>query len=343
MAAYYNEFEPYAAAWLRNLIAKGLIADGVVDDRSIRDVRPDDLRGFTQCHFFAGIGMWSHALRLAGWADDRPVWTGSCPCQPFSAAGKRKGAEDERHLWPELFRLTRECRPAALTGEQVASRDGLEWLAGVQTDLEGEGYTFAAADLCAAGVGAPHIRQRLYWGGRLAEPDGGVAQRFGEPGELSCAASEAESGGRGPQRERRGSSSVSCGEGSCGLADVRGGGRLHGALSGVRRGEANPRPRNGEPQRHGGDNCGLGNADDDRFEAGRCTPAALGQRRSANATSWGDDWITGPDGKARRVKPGIQLLADGVPARVAKLRAIGNAIVPQVAAQFIEAWKEAAS
>ncbi|MDX7988635.1 DNA cytosine methyltransferase [Xenorhabdus sp. 12] len=161
--AYYNEIDPYAAQWLRNLIAAGHIAPGDVDERSIEDVRPDDLRGYTQCHFFAGIGVWSYALRRAGWPDDKPVWTGSCPCQPFSAAGKGNGFTDERHLWPAFFHLIEQCRPGVIFGEQVASKDGLHWLDLVQTDLEGTGYTSAAVDLCAAGIGAPHIRQRLYW------------------------------------------------------------------------------------------------------------------------------------------------------------------------------------
>jgi len=128
MGAYYNENDPFAAAWLRELIKAGLIADGEVDERSIVDVSPDDLRGFVQCHFFAGIGGWSYALRLAGWPDDRAVWTGSCPCQPFSSAGKGDGADDSRHLWPAWFRLIAECRPVAVFGEQVASADGLGWL-----------------------------------------------------------------------------------------------------------------------------------------------------------------------------------------------------------------------
>ena len=162
MAAYYNEIDPYAADWLRNLIKSGHIADGVVDERSISDVRPNELQEFTQCHFFAGIGIWSHALRSAGWADDRPVWTGSCPCQPFSQSGTRKGVLDERHLWPHWHHLIAECRPSTIFGEQVASKDGLGWLDLVQADMEGEDYAFGAFDMCSAGFGAPHIRQRLW-------------------------------------------------------------------------------------------------------------------------------------------------------------------------------------
>jgi len=174
--AYYNEIDPFAAAWLRELIAQNLIAPGDVDERSITDVRADDLSGYTQCHFFAGIGGWSYALRLAGWPDNRAVWTGSCPCQPLSSAGLRKGHADERHLWPAFYHLIAERRPAAVFGEQVASKDGREWLAGVRADLEGVGYAFGAADLCSAGAGAPDIRQRLYW---LADSTG---KRRGEAG-----------------------------------------------------------------------------------------------------------------------------------------------------------------
>ena len=173
MAAYYNEYDPKAAAWLRELIKQGHIADGVVDERSIEDVTPNELLGFTQCHFFAGIGVWSYALRRAGWTDDRPVWTGSCPCQPFSAAGKGAGFDDERHLWPAFHHLISQCQPAIVLGEQVASKDGLGWLDLVLSDLEATGYAGGAVDLCAAGIGAPHIRQRLWWvGTRLGNATG---------------------------------------------------------------------------------------------------------------------------------------------------------------------------
>jgi len=163
VTAYYNDNDPFAAAWLRELIKAGHIAPGEVDTRSIEDVVPADLDGFLQCHFFAGVGVWSYALRLAGWPDDRPVWTGSCPCEPFSNGGKGTGFADKRHLWPAFFHLISQRKPVTIFGEQVASRDGLAWLDLVQSDLEGADYTCGAVDTCAAGFGAPHIRQRLYW------------------------------------------------------------------------------------------------------------------------------------------------------------------------------------
>jgi DNA (cytosine-5)-methyltransferase 1 len=160
---YYNDNDSFSVKWLKALIAEGLIPKGDVDDRSITEIKPNELDGYTQCHFFAGIGGWPYALRLSGWPEDRPVWTGSCPCQPFSVAGQGKGIEDERHLWPAFRWLIAQKRPATIFGEQVASSDGREWLSGVRLDLETMGYEVGASDLCAAGVGAPHIRQRLFW------------------------------------------------------------------------------------------------------------------------------------------------------------------------------------
>lgn len=151
MNAYYNEFDKYPSAWLNNLITGGLIAAGNVDERSITDVLPEEVIDKTQCHWFAGIGVWSYALRLAGWPDSRQVWTASLPCQPWSSAGKGGKFDDERHLWPVFFKLVNECRPPVIFGEQVSSKDGLEWFATVQADLENAGYAVAAFDTCAAG------------------------------------------------------------------------------------------------------------------------------------------------------------------------------------------------
>lgn len=259
-----------------------LIAEGEVDERSITDVQPNDLRGFTQCHFFAGIGGWSYALRLAGWSDDRAVWTGSCPCQPLSCAGQRKGHADQRHLWPAFYRLIAECRPTACFGEQVASPDGREWLAGVRADLEALGYACGAADLCAAGVGAPHARQRIYWGANAMR-----TERWGDVPIGSDAGRQETAGGPGLLRETRGSAS-------------------HAAN-------------------------GIGSASGSQCD-----------ERDLEDSPWKVfEWIETIDGRKFRSKPGLSLLAHGIPGRVGRLRGYGNAIVPQVAKTFIEAYVEA--
>jgi DNA (cytosine-5)-methyltransferase 1 len=295
LSAYYNEIEPYAAQWLRNLIKKGLIADGEVDTRSIVDVQPVDLRGFTQCHFFAGIGGWSHALRLAGWPDDRPVWTGSCPCQPFSSAGKGAGQADERHLWPIFFDLIRACRPPVVMGEQVAAAVGKSWLDGVCTDLEGIDYATEAAVVPACAVNAPHRRDRLWF---VAD-----AKRFGREMEIFDAGSCGEKSGIG-QTSRSGMRSTS---------DVK---REDVGDTNMPHGERGRLPGGVHEEHAHHDGRNLHGAWDDSL------------------------WLAGADGKARRVKSGVRLLANGVPARVGKLRAYGNAIVPQVAAEVIKAFME---
>lgn len=329
MAAYYNEFDPGAAAWLRELIKAGLIADGDVDERSITEVHPVDLLGYDQCHFFAGIGGWSYALRLAGWPDDRPVWTGSCPCQPFSAAGKRKGKSDERHLWPEFHRLVKECRPDTVFGEQVAAAIGLDWLDHVQDDMEAIGYACGAIVLPACSVGAPHIRQRLWF----------VADTVCQPSERGAR------GVSGTQTTEHRSGKFN-GRGSDGFADGSQVGELADSLPSGRpeRGTiAGDRSASGSSEP-----CKLGNADNAgpqghrRFVAehdaqGRETE----ERHQPTAGFWNDaDWLPCRDGKARPVEPGTFPLAHGIPARVGRLRGYGNAIVPQVAAEFIKAYVE---
>jgi DNA (cytosine-5)-methyltransferase 1 len=185
--AYYNEIDPYAAQWLRNLIAAGLIPAGDVDTRSIEDVRPDDLRGYVQCHFFAGIGGWPLALALAGWPSDRPVWTGSCPCQPFSQAGKGDGFADQRHLWPAWYHLIRECAPARVFGEQVEGPAARAWLDLVHDDMEAAGYAFAAGVLPAASVGAPQLRHRTWF---VADADHAGWKRAERQGQSGAAREE---------------------------------------------------------------------------------------------------------------------------------------------------------
>lgn len=254
---YYNENDEDAANWLQNLVDNMVIPDAVVDRRSIVDVTPGDLKGFDQCHFFAGIGGWPYALMLAGVPSDTPLWTGSCPCQPFSNIGLKKGEADERHLWPVFYNLIKKCKPPTVYGEQVASTDGRAWLSRVFADLEAASYAAAGADLSAAGVTAPHIRQRLYW---------------------------------------------------VGDADYEG---LEG---------------------HAGDDEG-----DGRRSSSRGPVAA-----PSSAVPWDNSVrIAQFEGRSRRCEPGVSPMAYRTPAHVGLLRAYGNAIVPQVAEQFIRAHREA--
>ena len=348
MTAYYNENDPGAAAWLRELITAGLIAPGDVDERSITDVRAGDLTGYTQCHFFAGIGGWSLALRLAGWPDDQPVWTGSPPCQPFSSAGKRGGYDDARHLAPAWLDLVSKCRPPVVYGEQVASAiNGKHaWLDDLQDHMEAEGYATGAVVLPACSVGAPHIRQRLWF----------VAQRLDDAASARHDGKEqgAESYPRDEARVRL--PGEGCGPG--GRADAIGS-RLEGLA-----GHGNERH---EPGRIGSQQDGptaeqgaAGGMDEPngtgpltRGEAaqgsrhGHPADTARGTDRHGSASPdhgvWSDtDWLYCRDGKWRPVRPGSFPLAHGIPARVGRLRGYGNAIVPQVAAEVIRATMEAA-
>ena len=350
-AAYYNEWDPFAAQWLRNLISAGLIVPGDVDERSIEDVAPDDLRGYRQCHFFAGIGGWSYALRLAGWPDDCPVWTGSCPCPPFSVGGRKKKClacqsanvashvgrtgyyvccqcqhewlADSRHLWPEMWRLISAGRPRYFFGEQVAGSDGETWFAAVRASLEILGYDVRAASLNAAGVGAPHIRQRLYFVGEcgpLGVHGGAGLEGHGRPVEIN----EAE-GREAAQRHAA-------------KAGVAGGTVAHVDRGGLEGAEAE------EGQGQGQD-------------ALRCGAAGVGFWKDAR---W--HWCPG-DETYRPVEPGIFPLVDGLSKRVGRgcdpgapfdanataegrkgrLIGYGNGIVAEVAAEFMRAFMQAAA
>jgi DNA (cytosine-5)-methyltransferase 1 len=324
MTVYYNDADPASCAWLRELIAAGLLPEGEVDERSILDVEPADLRGFTQCHFFAGIGGWPYALRLAGVGEDQSVWTGSPPCQPFSQAGQRKGQDDDRHLAPSFLRLVAACRPDIVFGEQVASAAvlgpvggaartaaegaaGWAWFDALAVDLEAASYAVAAADLPAASIGAPHIRQRLFFGA--------VALDSGGLGDSLCARSQGRIGMPGGADQRPARPAGLAG----GLADGHGGLARHCELQRGR--QYGCEPEDGE--------------------AGGLVDVAEPAGTDATDGVWRDpDWLLCRDGRWRPVEPGTFPLADGIPGRMGLLRGYGNAIVPPLAAEFVMAFLE---
>lgn len=312
-SAYYNEHDPQMAAWLRELIAAELIAPGEVDERSIEDVAPADVAGYTQCHWFAGIGVWSYVLRQAGWPDDRPVWTGSCPCQPFSPAGKGLGFADERHLWPAWFWHIAQCRPHVVFGEQVENAG--RWLDLVSTDLEGVGYAVGPTVFPAAGVGAPMLGHRMFW----------VAEAAG----LRCDGDTTRPGGRG---EGPGGES-STGSERRPLVQPAGGGAVGGVA------EA------------GGDGAGRIYLSPERQRGASLDPGAT-RLRCADGPSGADgpgasvlggfwssaDWLWCRDDKWRPVECGAFPLAHGAPARVGRLRGYGNALCAPQAEAFVTAY-----
>lgn len=344
---YYNEIDSYCVDWLLNLMHEGLIPQGVMDDRPVQKVSPDDVKGYTQCHFFAGIGGWPYALRLARWPEDRSVWTGSCPCPPFSVAGCGSGLSDPRHLWPEWFRLIRECHPPVIFGEQVDGAVKHGWLDLVSSELEVEDYAVGAAVFGACGVGAPHRRNRLYFvahsrrtrcqGNRLQPlhgegqedlpflcsprpsstgllvhpPSGGCgecgdAAQPGRCGHADCASIAGELGDAGSQRLP--------------LRECE-------AIQGARRGEEGG--ATAEPSE------ALGVLAHTGYGACRKAYTELVRPGPVNGFWRGADWLFCRDGKWRAVAPGSFPLAHGIPSRVGRLRACGNAIVPQAAAAFI--------
>lgn len=304
---YYNEWDPQAAAWLRELIKAGHIPQGIVDERSITEVTPADLAGFTQVHFFAGIAGWSRALQLAGVPATVPLWTGSPPCQPFSVAGAQVGFDDPRHLAPALLELIAQCRPPVVFGEQVSAAIGKHWLDFIFLDLEAEGYTCGAAVLPAASVGAPHLRERLFFGAGLAGYSAGNVAHLD---------SQQWHGSRESGTTRRAQSTDRSPTGELGHLHLKG-------LE-IRSGQS-----------------GAIDVQERRCDAKR--PGGLSGVPVSNTDSdHGDwkviDWIGCRDNKYRPIKPGIEPLVDGFPNRVAALRGAGNAIVPQAAAAFIKAF-----
>ena len=396
MLDYYNDNDPGAAEWLRTLMVEGHIPPGRVDGRSILDVSADDLAGVRRAHFFVVIAGWSEALRLADWPEWLPLWTGSPPCQPFSAAGKRGGRDDARHLGPAFVELVRACRPPVLFGEQVASADvfgpatgprkcdrpaepAWAWIDDLFDRLEAAGYAAWALDIPAAGIGAPHIRQRCFFAavdlrfagglgyeqgfrcqgrGALSEPPaGGLHVGAGSTGGVGDGIGSGLEGQRGHGDASREPGRVGAlAAGSAGATGVPGGlglaaGERCDGLNLLQGWLGEHLPQVTGPCAAGGvaDDPSLGRIGRRAGEAG-AEPGSLERPDGLRAACEGDcptngfwgaaDWLACRDGSWRPVEPGTFPLAHGVSGRVGLLRGYGNAIVPAAAAEAIAIARE---
>lgn len=375
---FYNELDPGACNWIQNLMNAKLIPKGYLDRRSIKEVDVTErttVQKYTQAHFFAGIAGWPLALQLAGWPEEEKIWSASAPCPPFSSAGKKKACPecsggvlipcpvrsghfvccicqhawfaDERHLWPDFRRLVALHRPSAIIGEQVASKDGLVWFAGIRAGLEALGYAVGGTSMCAPATGAPHIRQRIFW---VA-----VAQPVGQGEGRSSQQEETRRGGDGPANNSTNSSMAHRDRFRlCGRKEPN---EKEPAESQVSR-------RTDAGRRAGG----MGNS----FMPGLSFQSRHGQiaggsqpnRPASTPSAWSDFYVVEcENSKRRRIGTGVGPLDYGIPAkmehllprlqklsedpgrtikiarknRIAQIKGYGNSIVPQLGALFVRA------
>ncbi|EEX12439.1 site-specific DNA methylase [Citreicella sp. SE45] len=235
------------------------------------------------------------------WRGAVDIVTAGYPCQPFSVAGKRRGADDPRHLWPHVARIVGECEPPFVFLENVAHhlRLGFPEVAG---GLVGMGYRLAAGLFTAAEVGAPHKRERLFIlaireGGDLADPARllGDTLEWRQPDGDDAALADAD-GKRRLQAER--------GQPPVGRSDAFGGDvdDADGAGS---------QGRGDEPREHAGERAAW--------------PPGPG-----DADGWRQFLRHAPD-----LEPAVRRGADGLAHRVDRLRLCGNGVVPLVAAHAL--------
>ena len=236
---------------------------------------------------------------------------GGFPCQPYSQAGLQKGKADPRHLWPEMFRLIRECRPSWVIGENVIGITKLG-LDEVLNDLENEGYATRTFNIPACATGAPHLRQRLWI--------------------IAHADSESEPDGTfdGNARQRQ-----------LGFGFVADPKSVHGEWP------VQKRNSRGKPEKKAGDRSSLMADPKSNFKDGlsrkpdeepdrRHTRLELecgsnGQSGRRPGPTLADPDSTGLKQDYWSFEPEVGRLVDGLPNRVPQLRALGNSIIPQIA------------
>ncbi len=310
---YYNEHDAYRAAVLRERMDEGLLPKGVVDERDIETVPDEDFLGYTQIHLFAGIGGFPLGLRLAGFSEQRRIVSGGFPCQDISNAGKRAGITGSRsRLWREMVRCVRVVRPELVFVENVAALLG-RGMGVVLGDLAEIGYDANGDCVSAADVGAPHLRRRIWIVAYDAERGTGtIPARSRDEGEgTRDVDGDREDVANAAQRgfAVRGESSQLGGLTECSgetLADATG--------RGTRTQRRKQLAESGDGKRDVADAATV-------HAQGR--NGGSGQRESGRSSRW-------------PVEPNVGRVAHGIPKRVDRLAALGDAIVPQCAAEAIK-------
>jgi DNA (cytosine-5)-methyltransferase 1 len=346
MMHLYSEHNPYRAAVLRERIEDGLLPPGVVDERDIETIPDQDFLGYTQVHLFAGIGGFPLGMRRAGFPEHIRIVDGGFPCQDISNAGKRAGITGARSgLWREMVRCIRVVRPHLVFVENVAALLG-RGMGVVLGDLAEIGYDAEGDCISAADVGAPHLRRRIWivahaaHDGRSIWPD---TQRTGIPDQQSWDANlRSESvgcGGEISDAESLQWAAILGNESHGILPHVLADAHQRGcAVQGESSGRGGLATRGGEAmadangrrceQRDAGerrlpesDKGSVENAAIERLEGldvGEMANAGEGRQHAAPSRS--SRWPVEPD---------VGRVAHGIPKRVDRLAALGDAIVPQ--------------
>ena len=279
------------------------------------------------------------------------IITGGFPCQPFSVAGKQKGTSDDRHLWPEMFRIIKEFTPRWVIGENVKGlvnlQDGVVFET-VCTDLEGEGYEVRAFNIPAAGVGAPHKRERIWIIASLvnANSNGSSATKIGGSFEKT---SNDDQEGQNKTSESKGTSGRERNENlENSRRTLRQGSELEGENANeTRKEDANQHQRSSSPSKPNVANTHtrLSNGSIEEVQSGRQTFDTSSERVTDVAYTYGKRlegfWTkhelregkkeeqTSGDGWWQS-EPNVGRVAHGVQGRVHRLKGLGNSIVPQI-------------
>jgi len=264
---------------------------------------------------------------------DCDILTAGYPCQPFSVAGKQKGTEDDRHIWPYIFRIVTQKRPTWCVFENVYGHIAMG-LDQVLADLESEGYATRTFVVPACGVNAPHKRDRLWIVG-YAEHDGSSTSKI-----RGSNAQDARGASQG-QIQTKQSSGASGREDDVTLADTNSDDGRHGSSTKSQGRQSWMEHRSGsqrqpiqEPNKNVADTSGEGSQGRLSGRSGSERQSFVGQSGCSSSTygQSGEDWWA--------VEPNVRRVAHGIPKRVDRIKGLGNAIVPKIAMNIGLAIKE---